>query len=106
MVGCGGFGAANAGAAIIARAAAKEPAIVALAIVFLEFIGVSFPWKVERDGSTTWTKLSPSVARSGGRRQRSWRPQVLLLRMSPLLNYQLRPHNPVMETGFCNKHRI
>jgi hypothetical protein len=31
---------------------------------------------------------------------------VLLLRMSPLLNYQLRPHNPVMETEFCNKHQI
>ena len=26
---------------------------------------------------------------------------VLLLRMSPLLNYQLRPHNPVMETEFA-----
>src|SRR5882724_4642138 len=31
---------------------------------------------------------------------------VLLLRTSPLLNYQLRPHNPVMETEFCNKHQI
>jgi hypothetical protein len=31
---------------------------------------------------------------------------VLLLRMSPLFNYQLRPHNPVMETELCNKHRI
>ena len=29
MVGCGGFGAAKAGAAIMVRAAAKEPAIVA-----------------------------------------------------------------------------
>jgi hypothetical protein len=38
MVGCGGFGAANAGAAIIVSAAAKEPAIVALAITFLEFM--------------------------------------------------------------------
>jgi len=39
MVGCGGFGpAAKAGALIIASAAAKEPAIVALVIEFLEFI--------------------------------------------------------------------
>src|SRR5258705_13907857 len=74
MVGCGGFGAANAGAAIMVRAAAKEPAIVALAKAFLEFIAVSFPWKVGRYGSTTWTRLSPSVGRSGGRRQGSWRP--------------------------------
>src|SRR5882757_4208416 len=35
MVGCGGFGAANAGAAIMV-----------LAKALLEFIGVSFPWKV------------------------------------------------------------
>src|SRR5882724_5841012 len=60
MVGCGGFGAANAGAAIMVRAAAKEPAIVALAKAFLEFIAVSFPWKVGRYGSTTRTTLSPS----------------------------------------------
>jgi hypothetical protein len=46
MVGCGGFGAANAGAVIMVRAAAKEPAIVALAITFLEFIGVSFPGNI------------------------------------------------------------
>jgi hypothetical protein len=52
MVGCGGFGAANAGAAIIVRAAAKEPAIVALAIAFLEFMGVSFPGNIRRGGST------------------------------------------------------
>jgi hypothetical protein len=50
------------------RAAAKEPAIVALAKAFLEFIGVSFPWRVGRYGSTTWIKLSPSVeAADGGR---------------------------------------
>src|ERR1700675_1607562 len=52
MVGCGGFGAANAGAAIIVSAAAKEPAIVALAITFLEFMGVSFPGNIRRCGST------------------------------------------------------
>src|SRR5258708_36814639 len=40
MVGWGGFGAANAGAAIMVRAAAKEPAIVALANAFLEFIAI------------------------------------------------------------------
>src|SRR6266481_6590103 len=40
MVGCGGFGAANAGAAIMVRAAAKEPAIVALAKTFLEFMAI------------------------------------------------------------------
>src|SRR5258705_4263475 len=40
MVGCGGFGAANAGAAIMVRAAAKEPAIVAFAKTFLEFMEV------------------------------------------------------------------
>src|SRR5260370_35199734 len=40
MVGCGGFGAVNAGAAIMVRAAAKEPAIVALANAFLEFIAI------------------------------------------------------------------
>jgi hypothetical protein len=38
MVGCGGFGAANAGALIIARAAAKEPAMVALLMAFLGFM--------------------------------------------------------------------
>jgi hypothetical protein len=43
MVGCGGFGAAKAGAAIMVSAAAKEPAMVALARTFLEFMGVSFP---------------------------------------------------------------
>jgi hypothetical protein len=52
MVGCGGFGAANAGAVIMVRAAAKEPTIVALAITFLEFIGVSFPGNIRRCGST------------------------------------------------------
>src|SRR5260370_5022804 len=40
MVGWGGFGAANAGAAIMVRAAAKEPAIVALANAFWEFIAI------------------------------------------------------------------
>src|SRR5260370_5233467 len=40
MVGWGGFGAANAGAAIMVRAGAKEPAIVALANAFLEFIAI------------------------------------------------------------------
>jgi hypothetical protein len=39
MVGCGGFGAAKAGAAIMVNAAAKEPAIVALAKTLLELIG-------------------------------------------------------------------
>jgi hypothetical protein len=34
------------------RAAAKEPTIVALAITFLEFIGVSFPGNIRRCGST------------------------------------------------------
>ena len=33
-------------AVIMVRAAAKEPAIVALAITFLEFIGVSFPGNI------------------------------------------------------------
>src|SRR6266702_860450 len=67
MVGCGGFGAANAGAAIMVRAAAKEPAIVALAKAFLEFIGVSFPWKVGRYGSTTWTHRRSVEAADDGR---------------------------------------
>jgi hypothetical protein len=40
MVGCGGFGAANTGVAIMERAAAKDPAIVALAKTFFEFMGV------------------------------------------------------------------
>src|SRR6266446_186121 len=40
MVGCGGFGPANTGVMIIVRAAAKEPAIVALAMMLFEFIGV------------------------------------------------------------------
>src|SRR6266436_6279503 len=105
MVGCGGFGAANAGAAIMVRAAAKEPAIVALAKAFLEFIGVSFPWKVGRYGSTTWKAFT--VGRSKRRTTAGLMAiPVLLLRTSPLLNYQLRPHNPVMETELCDKHQI
>src|SRR5260370_24980426 len=40
MVGCGGFGAVNAGAAMMVRAAAKEPAIVTLAHAFFEFIAI------------------------------------------------------------------
>src|ERR1700678_320910 len=40
MVGCGGFGPANTGAAIMVRAAASEPAILALTVTFLEFIGI------------------------------------------------------------------
>jgi hypothetical protein len=38
MVGCGGFGAADDGAAIMARAVAREPAIVALVKMFLKFM--------------------------------------------------------------------
>jgi hypothetical protein len=41
MVGCGGFGAANTGVAAMVRAAAKEPAIVAVAMALFEFIGRS-----------------------------------------------------------------
>jgi hypothetical protein len=40
MVGCGGFGPANAGAATIVRAAAKAPAIVA-AVMLFEFMELS-----------------------------------------------------------------
>jgi len=43
MVGCGGLGPANTGVAIIVRAAAKEPAIVAVAMTLFEFMGRSFP---------------------------------------------------------------
>jgi hypothetical protein len=39
MVGCGGFGAATTGVAIIVSAAASEPATVAAVMTFLEFIG-------------------------------------------------------------------
>jgi len=38
MPGCGGFGAANTGEAIIVRAAAKELAIVAAEMTFFDFI--------------------------------------------------------------------
>jgi hypothetical protein len=41
MVGCGGFGAAIAAVAIMVKAAAKEPAIVA-AVMILEFIDGPF----------------------------------------------------------------
>jgi hypothetical protein len=41
MVGCGGFGAATAAVAIMVKAAAKEPAIVA-AVMILEFTGGPF----------------------------------------------------------------
>jgi hypothetical protein len=41
MVGCGGFGPANAGGAIIARAAAKELAMAAASALF-EFMGDPF----------------------------------------------------------------
>src|SRR6266404_2695451 len=51
MVGCGGFGAAKTGVASMVRAAAKEPAIVALAKTFFEFMGeVSFPRNTGRCG--------------------------------------------------------
>jgi hypothetical protein len=41
MVGCGGFGpAANAGAAIMVRAAANEPAMVEFARAFLAFMAI------------------------------------------------------------------
>jgi len=42
MVGCGGFDPATAGAAIMARAAANEPAIPAGEMALLEFIGDPF----------------------------------------------------------------
>jgi hypothetical protein len=42
IVGCGGFGPATAGAAIIARAAANEPAIATGEMALLEFIGDPF----------------------------------------------------------------
>src|SRR5271168_4634669 len=42
MVGCGGFGPAMTGVAIIVSAAAREPAIVAAVMTFLEFIGDPF----------------------------------------------------------------
>ena len=42
MVGCGGFGAANAGGVTMVNAAAKEPAIVAVVKTFLELIGFPF----------------------------------------------------------------
>jgi hypothetical protein len=42
IVGCGGFGPATAGAAIMARAAANEQAIVAGEIALFEFIGDPF----------------------------------------------------------------
>ena len=48
MVGCGGFGPANTGAAIMVRAAAKEPAIVALAMTLFEFIGVILSGNIGR----------------------------------------------------------
>jgi hypothetical protein len=38
IVGCGGFGAANAGVAIIVRAAAKALAIVAAAVMLFGFM--------------------------------------------------------------------
>src|SRR5258705_6514849 len=56
MVGCGGFGPANAGVMIIVRAAAKEPAIVALAMMlFEEFIGVILSGNGGRCGSRART---------------------------------------------------
>jgi hypothetical protein len=42
MVGCGGFGAATAAVAIMVKAAAKEPAIVAAVMTLLEFMGDPF----------------------------------------------------------------
>jgi hypothetical protein len=51
MVGCGGFGAsANTGVAIMVRAAAKEPAMVALATAFLEFMEII----LSRRSITAW----------------------------------------------------
>src|SRR3954452_9602753 len=49
MVGCGGFGAANAGAATMVSAAAKEPAIVVLAMMVFELIGNILPHIRPRD---------------------------------------------------------
>src|SRR5260370_23168502 len=81
MVGCGGFGAANAGAAIMVRAAAKEPAMVALAKTFLEFMGAILSGEYRADGTT---RLSPSACLSsrqllGSRRpNRGFTPATLL----------------------------
>src|SRR5476649_2014256 len=88
MVGCGGFGAAKAGAAIMERAAAKEPAMVALVNALLEFMGVILIPEISgiagrRRGARAGLKANPD-------------PDVTSV---TLLYYRLRPHNPVMKTG-------
>src|SRR5260370_16579590 len=97
MVGCGGFGAANAGAAIIVRAAAKEPAIVAFAIVLLEFMGASFPGNIRRCGSTAWTHHRFAEESDDG--GACCNPCVDVTHLA-LLHYRPPPPNPVIGPEF------
>src|ERR1700730_7401702 len=102
MVRCCGVGAANAGAAIIVRAAAKEPAIVALAIAFLEFMGASFPGNIRRCGAAAWThRRLAEESDDGGA---CCNPCVNVTHLAPL-HYRPRPHNPVIGAKFYDPHR-
>jgi hypothetical protein len=104
MVGCGGFGAANAGAVIIVRAAAKEPAIVALAKAFFEFMGVilSPEYRALRRPRHEHSFNQRSAGESGDSRVQSNPVEDGTSGMS--LDYWPRRHNIVMEMGFCKSH--
>src|SRR6266403_1907572 len=97
MVGCGGFGAAKTGVAIMVRAAAKEPAIVALAKTFFEFMGeVSFPRNTGRCGDRRHEHSfnHRSAGESGDSRVQS-NPVKDVTSGTPL-DYWPRRHNTVM----------
>src|SRR5258708_30770568 len=111
MVGCGGFGAAKTGVAIMVRAAAKEPAIVALVKTFFEFMGeVSFPRNTGRCGDRRHEHSfnHRSAGASGDSRVQS-NPVKNVTSGTPL-DYWPRRHNTVMwvepaqTTGFKYLH--
>jgi hypothetical protein len=106
MVGCGGFGAANTGVAIMERAAANDPAIVALAKTFFEFMGVilSPEYRALRGPRHEYSFNHRPAGESGDSRVQSNPVQDVTGGMP--LDYWPRRHNTVMEMDFCKNHWI
>src|SRR5258708_28297866 len=105
MVGWGGFGAANAGAAIMVRAAAKEPAIVALANAFLEFIAIILSRglsDVVSDGANTAYAIGLPENPAAG-----FKPTPMqVLRASCFSDYGPLRHDSVTGIALCNIHWV
>ena len=90
MVGCGGFGAAKAGAAIMVSAAAKEPAMVALAKAFLEVMAVILS-----------REIGVSVASGGDAKVRAARERDPCYVWSRRLITVAAAHDAVIEANSC-----